>query len=91
MTKQKTALQELIEFVNEMKTTQTLINGCDIETIHIPSLLHKCKEMVEKEKKQMVDAIVSAIGLNHASPTDDNTLEDFEKYYSQTYTSNKNS
>ena len=36
--------EDLIIFINSMKTKQTLTNGCEIETIHIPSLIHKINE-----------------------------------------------
>ncbi len=51
MEKTLTAMQELIDFINDMKVNQTLLNGNEIETIHTPSLLHKANELLEKEKQ----------------------------------------
>ncbi len=36
---------ELIDFINTMTVRQSLLNGEDIDTIHVPSLLHKVKEL----------------------------------------------
>lgn len=53
--KQSTALQLILQFIEDMKITQTLLNGCDIETVHIPSLIHKATELLEVEKQQHGD------------------------------------
>jgi hypothetical protein len=42
-------------------------------------------QMLETERQQIIDARISVTGLNHASPTDDNSLEDAEQYYSNKY------
>ena len=38
-----------------------------------------------KEKQQIIKARLSVTGLNHASPTDDNSLQDAENYFTQKY------
>jgi hypothetical protein len=45
-------VKQIIKFINEMKITQTLLNGNDIETVHIPSLLHKCQELASQSLPQ---------------------------------------
>lgn len=74
----RTALQELIEYINEMKSPQTLMNGHDIDTVHMPSLEHKISELLELEKKQIIDAFTEG----EWEQVDVNG----EKYYNDTFT-----
>ena len=45
----------------------------------------KIDEMIEDEKQQIIDARISVTGLNHASPIDDNSLQDAEDYFNSKY------
>ena len=45
----QTNIEKLIEFVNVMKTRQWIQGGGEIETIHVPSLLHKLYELQQEE------------------------------------------
>ena len=38
-------------------------------------------QMFACERKMLVEARLSVTGLNHASPTDDNSLEEAEQYF----------
>jgi len=56
MEKKQTAVNQLLEFIEKMKVKQTLLNGCEIETVHIPSLIHKATELLSVEKSNIVEA-----------------------------------
>jgi len=83
MEKKITAVQDLIHFINDMSIDQTLSNGCTIETVHIPSLLHKCTEMLEIEKQQIIDANVA--GMEFIPVDTDKYLTDAIEYFTNTY------
>lgn len=87
-----TVLQELSEFISVMKVRQTLLNGCDIDTVHIPSLEHKISELLELEKKQIVDAYNQ--GFRDGESIEDTikvkgdiaNFSEAEQYYNSTFT-----
>ena len=74
----KTALQELIEWVNvnDLKLKISLYNN---------ELIDKLKELQEKEKEQIINAHTNAylIGEDNISVEDANKAS--EQYYNQTY------
>jgi len=45
-----TYLQEIEIFIKDMTVNQSMFNGETIQTVHIPSLLHKVTELIEKEQ-----------------------------------------
>ena len=78
----KTALQELIEWVNvnDLKLKISLYNN---------ELIDKLKELQEKEKEQIINAHTNAylIGEDNISVEDANKAS--EQYYNQTYNQNQ--
>ena len=68
----KTAMQELMRFVDSFQE----------EAIHPRILRVKIKELLEKEKEQMIEAV--EFGLFNADTTIDG-----QEYYNQTYNQNK--
>lgn len=71
-----TAMQEVYDKLNSANVTiKELFNWlADNET-----------RLIAKEHEQIVEARLSVTGLNHASPTDDNSIEEAEQYYSSKY------
>lgn len=81
----KTAMQELIEKLNNVKPTEF----CSIDTIREWS-----KELLEKEKEQIIDAWQKAYVTGCVVGSNDYTNENEETdngayYYNQTFNQNK--
>jgi hypothetical protein len=69
----KTAMQELIEFVNTR-----CLNG--------DFVLEKANQLLEKEKEQMFDFFLKGYSIGES---DFNPKSEANKYYNQTYNQNK--
>lgn len=86
--KTKTAMQELVEHVekrmSELNQTNTVENVCRMAFYDVIAHI-KADDLFAKEKNQIIEARLSVTGLNHASPTDDNSLQDAENYFTQKY------
>lgn len=81
----KTAISELIWFISDD-------NGEIDESVKVSEIWEKCKELLEKEKQQIVDASVQAnIRKNFSAnePIILGYIKDAEQYYSETF-NNKN-
>lgn len=76
-TQEQTAMQQLIATFKEIEK-----DGYNITPTAAISL---ATELLEVERKQIIDARLSVTGLNHASPTDDNSLQEAEGYFNKTY------
>ena len=72
--KTKTAMQELVAW---MKQPDFGYFESELDD--------KIQELLAKERQQIIEARLSVTGLNHASPTDDNSLQDAENYFTQKY------
>lgn len=72
-----TAMQELIEWIEEQREKHLIPTPYQIQV--------KAQDLLAKEREQIVEARLSVTGLNHASPTDDNSLEEAEQYYLYKY------
>ena len=84
MEKKQTAVNQLLEFIEKMKVKQTLLNGCEIETVHIPSLIHKATELLSVEKSNIVEAYEEG---HFDSKTVGKFSGNAEHYYNQTFSS----
>ena len=73
----KTAMQELIEFIESTNNTP-----------HVNlTIMDKAKKLLEKEKEQIKDANIAGMEF---IPVDPNKYQqDAEEYYNQTYNQNK--
>jgi hypothetical protein len=76
----QTALAQLEIFINEMISIQELRNGESLECIHIPSLLHKIKELKPIERQQIEYAFLEG----YCKP--ENSLSDSKDYFNNTLT-----
>ncbi len=83
--KKQTAMQEILEFINGMKINQTLMNGESIETVHIPSLIHKATELLELEKEQLISTFDKGFKDGWEADTFGNENKDGNDYYNQTF------
>jgi len=79
MQKEMTAMQQFIQWYEDYRK-EHLANPNYFQ------IKNKATSLLPVEKQQIVDARISVTGLNHASPTDDNSLEDAEKYYNDKFT-----
>jgi hypothetical protein len=68
----KTAIQELIEFIDD----KFIVSNSP----QISSIYYKAQELLEKEKQHIIDA-----ASNHCYPTEGEALMYAEQYYNQTY------
>ena len=75
----KTAMQEVIDFVNDINDNDR--SGFDY---YYQSIMNKLNELLEKEKEQIINA-----AANHCYPTEGEALMYAEQYYNQTYNQNK--
>jgi len=78
----KTAMQELIEYVESN------------EIVYNKDLILKLKELLEKEKEQIIKSWNNGYSIGCVVGSNDYTIEDEEKdngnyYYNQTYNKNK--
>lgn len=72
-----TAMQMLIKWIQEEEAYDSELTPFEI--------IKKATELLEVEKRNIIDARLSVTGLNHASPTDDKNLEEAELYYKTKY------
>lgn len=70
----KTAMQELIEWLNDYPT--------NVPTIHKSAVISKAESMLEKEKEQIADAWEDGVSMM-------NTIIDGEEYYNETFNGNE--
>jgi hypothetical protein len=78
----KTAMQELIEWIESN------------EIVYNKELILKLKELIEKEKEQIIDFAIGAYqDISRMKGVSENLISEnkiiFEQYYNQTYNKNK--
>ena len=71
----KTAIQELIEWLNDYPT--------NVPTIHKSAVISKAESMLEKEKEQIKDAWID--GDNSDCLSEQDSSDFAEQYYNETF------